>query len=179
MFFTLRNFKLHLNQMNDLGLDVATFAITMANALAVLHWEVKIDAADVEFVLGSAPTEGHVRAPPYAELMKMKPDSSTYIIGGGMTFHQRVVHLWLLDFNMCKEIEMNDGGVAAAVEAFALNDRYYPRPSVDENLWNIFCKQYEKTGERIFAKTQFRDLPKKFTKDVVVEMQKRALVGIN
>ncbi|KAH7318991.1 hypothetical protein BKA65DRAFT_556420 [Rhexocercosporidium sp. MPI-PUGE-AT-0058] len=47
-FFSLRNFKLHLNQMVDLGLDVATFATTMANALAILHWEVKIDAADVE-----------------------------------------------------------------------------------------------------------------------------------
>ncbi|PVH77401.1 hypothetical protein DL98DRAFT_550626 [Cadophora sp. DSE1049] len=158
MFFSLRNFKLHLNQMKDLGLDVATFATTMANALAILHWQVKIDAADVEFVLGSAPTESHVRAPSHAELKKMDPDSSTYVIGGGLTFHQRVVHLWLLDFNQCKEIEMNDMGVAAAVEAFALNDRYYPRPSVDKNLWRVF----------------FRDLPKKFIKNVVVEMERRA-----
>ena len=29
----------------------------MADALAVLHWHTKIDGMDVEFVLGSSPTE--------------------------------------------------------------------------------------------------------------------------
>src|SRR4051812_31953442 len=86
----------------------------------------------------------------------MEPNSSTYVIGGGLTFHQRVVHLWLLDFNQCKEIEMNDTGVTAAVEAFALNDRYFPRPSVDANLWKIFCNQYQKTSERIIASQRYK-----------------------
>lgn len=101
-FFTLRNFKLHLNQIKDLNLDVNTFATLMVNALVILHWEIKIDGGDVEFVLGSAPTEAQPR-PPSSELIEnMKANSSTYSLVGGMTFHKRVVHLWMLDLTCAK-----------------------------------------------------------------------------
>lgn len=43
--------------MEDLGLDTQTFALAMANALAIMHWQAKIDAADVEFVLGGPSSE--------------------------------------------------------------------------------------------------------------------------
>jgi len=72
-FFTLRNFKLYLNQMIDLGLDVDMFATIMANALAVMHCEVRIDANDVEFVLEVAPAESHHRGPTYEELKRLPP----------------------------------------------------------------------------------------------------------
>lgn len=160
--------------MEALNLDINHFAEIMANALAVLHWEVKIDAADVEFVLGSAPTETHHRAPTFEQLKKMKPDSSTYSIGSGLTFYARVVHLWLLDFNRCKEIDMNEVGVDAAVEAFVLNDRYYPRPSVHKKLWDLFSKQYLRTSARIIGEAEYLELPSKFIEKVVPAMSTRA-----
>jgi hypothetical protein len=49
--FSLRNVPLHLNQMEALGLDVNSYAETMADALALMHWGARIDASDVEFVL--------------------------------------------------------------------------------------------------------------------------------
>lgn len=123
-FFSLRNFKLHLNQMKQLGLDIDTFACTIANALAIMHWQAKVDAADVEFVLGSAPSTTHQIAPTYDQLKDMAPGSSTYTLGGGLTFHKRVVHLWFLDFDRCQIITMDENGLEAAILAFVTNDRY-------------------------------------------------------
>lgn len=57
MFFSLRNFKLHANQMQELDLPVSEFTGAMGHAMAVLHWNTRIDGNDVEFVLGSAPME--------------------------------------------------------------------------------------------------------------------------
>ncbi len=54
MFFSLRNFKMHLNQMVDLQLDVEELARRMAIAMAIMHWAARTDARDVEFVLGSS-----------------------------------------------------------------------------------------------------------------------------
>jgi hypothetical protein len=59
-FFTLRNFLLHIDQMEDLEHDIDGISTNTADALAVLHWRVKIDADDVEFVLGSAPTRSTI-----------------------------------------------------------------------------------------------------------------------
>lgn len=51
-FFSLRNYPLHLNQAEDLGLPIVEYAHAMAEMLAVLHRIAKIDANDIEFVLG-------------------------------------------------------------------------------------------------------------------------------
>jgi hypothetical protein len=56
-FFTLRNFKLHANEIKDLDLPTSDLCSSMARALAVLHWHTKIDAMDIECVLGSSPIE--------------------------------------------------------------------------------------------------------------------------
>ena len=160
--------------MVDLGLDVDMFAIIMANTLAIMHCEVRIDARDVEFVLGSKPAEAHYRGPTYEELKKLSPNSSTHTIGGSMTFHQRMVHLWCLDFNLCKEIELDDKGVATAVEAFCLNDRYYPRPSVDMRLWQIFCNSYLSLSSKILRQTKYESFPRKFIEKVVEGMKQYA-----
>ena len=55
--FSLRNFKLHLDQIEEIGLDAQDLTFALADALAVLHWHTKVDAMDVEFVLGSPPQE--------------------------------------------------------------------------------------------------------------------------
>ena len=55
-FFSLRNFSLHLDMAEELCLDIRSYATEMAIGLALCHWRAKVDANDVEFVLGSAPT---------------------------------------------------------------------------------------------------------------------------
>ena len=56
----LRNFPLHVNEMEYLKLDTAMYAATMARALAVMHWTAGIDANDVEFVLSGSPTNDSI-----------------------------------------------------------------------------------------------------------------------
>ncbi|KAJ5278696.1 Protein of unknown function DUF3669 zinc finger protein [Penicillium angulare] len=56
--FSLRNFPLHIDQMESLGLpisDVQKYARAMAGTLAVMHWVGEIDGNDIEFVLAPPP----------------------------------------------------------------------------------------------------------------------------
>ncbi|KXH31600.1 hypothetical protein CSAL01_04597 [Colletotrichum salicis] len=53
--FELRNFEMTLDKLEILNLDPLQYAAPMAEALAVMHWETKHDAFDVEFVLASSP----------------------------------------------------------------------------------------------------------------------------
>lgn len=53
-FFSLRNFKLHLDQIKDLDPDAESSVISMADAIAALHWHTKLDGMDIEFVIGSS-----------------------------------------------------------------------------------------------------------------------------
>jgi len=46
---------LYYDRIQAIGLDSFDLAFKMAKALAVLHWNTKIDGNDIEFVLGSAP----------------------------------------------------------------------------------------------------------------------------
>lgn len=57
IFFSLGNYKLHVDQIKDLDLDAEEYATSMADALVVLHWHTKIDGNDIEFVLGSSPAD--------------------------------------------------------------------------------------------------------------------------
>ncbi|EMR65028.1 hypothetical protein UCREL1_8006 [Eutypa lata UCREL1] len=56
VFFSLRNCPLHVNQMEELKLDITAYATAMANALAFMHWSARIDANDVEL----RPMQEHV-----------------------------------------------------------------------------------------------------------------------
>ncbi|KAN0072598.1 hypothetical protein V8E54_009527 [Elaphomyces granulatus] len=80
IFFSLRNYKLHLDQFKELDLDAEGYALDMADALAVLHWHTKIDGMDVEFALGSSPLDRHSirRAMPLTDIQRLKPGASTY-----------------------------------------------------------------------------------------------------
>ncbi len=49
--FSLRNYSLHADQIEELGLDGILYAKIMAETLADLYWRAQIDANDVEFVL--------------------------------------------------------------------------------------------------------------------------------
>ncbi|KAK0727555.1 zinc finger protein-domain-containing protein [Lasiosphaeria miniovina] len=81
----------------------------------------EIDANDVEFVL----------ARPLTSL-------TTGILGSHA--------MWLLDFDYCKELDMNETGVKVAVQRFWRNDPFYPNPNCkcpeDERLWALFKDRF-------------------------------------
>ncbi|KAF2805633.1 uncharacterized protein BDZ99DRAFT_540202 [Mytilinidion resinicola] len=133
--FSLRNYPLHIDQMEQLQLDTLAYATTMADALAVMHWAAKVDASDVEFVL----------APP------REPGQPTSFKSSGLGEHI----IWILDFDCCKPITMNMAGVEQACHAFFLNDPYYPRPHgtvlEDQGLWKEFRDRFLATSYRILG----------------------------
>ncbi|MCJ1439521.1 hypothetical protein MMC27_008915 [Xylographa pallens] len=173
-FFSLRNFNLHIDQMEELGLDVPAFTNIMADALAVLHWEAKTDAEDVEFVLGSRPVAIYNEAPSAHEIQK----KDGKIIGTikKQNFGRRSVHMWVLDFNRCQSISMDEKGLKQAVRAFYMNDPYYPRPGSDnpkdEAVWEQFSTRYLSASKRIVGDGETK-LPSMFVKMLVVEGERR------
>lgn len=146
MFFSLRNFKIHLNQMVDLNLDVEAVADRMAIALAIMHWGAKTDARDVEFVLGSATTNPQP-AKDAEEIVDLPVNTTTIPKASNLEdFFRPKTELWVLDFNQVRRITMDEAGVAQAVEAARVNDPYFPKPlqqtDVEKKVWNKFVKSY-------------------------------------
>lgn len=136
MFFNLNNLGLTVDQLLALHVEVQPFITAQAKALAIMHWEIQVDARDVEFVLGTGPdsTEDHDFTPQY-------------------NFKLRVVHYWLLDFNQVHDITLDDAGVDQAVAAFMANDPYYPRPGRGpESCWISFKQEYIKQSQEILEK---------------------------
>jgi hypothetical protein len=179
--FSLRNFPLSLEKMEVLSLDKLQLASSIAEALATLHWGAKIDARDVEFVLGMAPRNGVEEG----------------------NIEKRAVRGWVLDFNQCADISMDENGCVKAAEAFWDNDPYYPRPGcstssetsnsiqstnsdgtsttagtiTDEELWELFQARYLEFSGRIMKKAgvkEWQALPEIFI-GKVIEMRKNRL----
>ncbi|KAJ5795453.1 uncharacterized protein N7518_003993 [Penicillium psychrosexuale] len=97
--FSLRNYPLHEDQLEELAIttdDLQQYARTMAEALAMMHWIAGIDANDVEFVL--APCNDND--------------------GGRINNVLGRDSMWMLDFDLCRNMTMDENGVAKAVEAF-------------------------------------------------------------
>ncbi|KAK4095752.1 hypothetical protein N658DRAFT_502366 [Parathielavia hyrcaniae] len=177
MFFNLQNFKLHYNQLVELGLDVDTLARRMGCALAVMHWAAKIDAQDVELVLGSSTRK---TTAPDVDLQKLQPMSYNgpetdldYDLTG--VFRCRLTGFWLIDFDRVRDIKMDETEVAMAVQAFWLNDPYYSRPlkesEVESGLWETFVQSHLRTFDEIWKEKgvgkEIRGLPNKFILGVV------------
>lgn len=130
-FFSLRNHALHLDQIEELGVhlsDMKAYAQAMAEALAVMHWDAGIDANDVEFVLAPSPASQD------CQTTEQKSIETTNVLGTNA--------LWLLDFDLCNTMPMDEGGIQQAVTAFFRNDPYYPRPQSSPLLWEVFREQY-------------------------------------
>ncbi|KAK7224997.1 hypothetical protein V2G26_013000 [Clonostachys chloroleuca] len=126
-FFSLRNFPLHMDQMEELSLPCDVWAKAMGATLATIHWKLRVDGADIEFVLGA---HRHTTANTL--------DEST---------------LWVLDFDCCKPITADSDGLTAIARAFWRNDPYYPRPGTlnekDRQLWRIFAEEYKRIGKEL------------------------------
>ena len=174
MFFSLRNYKLHIYQVQSLQLDAEEYAKSMAGALAVLHWHTKVDAMDIEFVLGSSPTDNNAvrRALDLRKIESLDPGTSTYepTTNNSPNFKKRSISLWMIDFDACSTITLNDTGVCQAVKGFLETEPFYPRPFTGdeyvESTWRIFSRRYIETSERITANTAWRHLPNRFIKNV-------------
>ena len=167
----LRNFPLHANDMEHLGLDTSMYAKTIANALAIIHWEAKVDANDVEFVLGSAPK---LRTPASAAEMKNSSPDDPKFLRQTLNFNYRSVGIWLLDFNNCKGFPENDAGLKQLVDGFYWNDPYYPRPvnmtAEDRKLWETFKQAYLEASSKLIKSNG----PRLFIEAVEIEGKKRS-----
>ncbi len=163
--FSLKNFPLHLDQMEQLKLNVKSYAETMAEALAMMHWMVGTDASDVEFVL----------APPRNPVQTPSDDESATSFLGEHT-------MWMLDFDCCRPMPTDDEGVKKAVTAFFRNDPFFPRPcaegSRDRELWEIFRSRYLQISSHILGDDfQQRRLPDAFIKMIEEERCGKLLVS--
>lgn len=176
-FFSLRNFPLWLNQAEQLELPVESFARAMADALAIMHWEAKIDANYVEFVLGGprVPERYPTTMLPSSTIKTLPYNSNTRGIelprqtleASVKQPSKQLFEMWMLDFDCCNTITMDEAGVEKAVAAFYRNDPYYPRPcdpsSQDFGLWTVFSERYLATGKAIMTRNAADSgLPAKF-----------------
>jgi len=176
MFFSLRNFNLHLDQLE--GAKVHGLARLMGMALAVMHWKVGIDADDVEFVFGSSPTYPTELCPlSPSQVSSLPENTSTW---KQANFKKRAIHLWMLDFNRCKNITRDEQGLKLAVQAFYRNDPYFPRPlsstSIDRELWDTFVEEYVAMANEVLAEEDddlVKALPKMFVEQCIAEQQRR------
>ena len=135
--FSLRNVPLHIDQLETLGLDASPYAEAMADALALMHWGARIDANDVEFVL----------APP----REFESPSSHVFQSEYLGMHC----MWILDFDCCRPLSMDEAGIEQACVAFFKNDPFYPRPGsgedADEELWEVFKRRFLATSREILG----------------------------
>ena len=152
--------------MEELHLNVSQLATEMAIGLATLHWEACVDGMDTEFVIGSSATWDLERPRGYDNV-----DSPPHNVKA-INFKRRPLHLWMLDFDKATRIELTEHDVdKKLVPAFLGNDPYYPRPQVDEELWDEFCKVYLKASEVILGRKRVtkgvKALPQRFLDEVV------------
>lgn len=140
----LRNFPLHLDQIEELGLPKDQYAMAMADTLTFLHWEAVVDAMDVEFVLARPRSLAQVQEAPSASSSSSpspKIGSKKFNLEGVFGQHA----MWLLDFDLRKKMTVpgtvdDDGKIAteesflgAGATGFWGNDPWYPRPPPNTN----------------------------------------------
>lgn len=156
--FSLRNFPLHLDQMEQLGLDPGEYAITMADALAFMHWVARVDGNDVEFVLAQPRRPRNTCCPYHRKSSQDAHPHNTSILGSHA--------MWILDFDLCRDLTFDESGVEQACNAFWGNDPWYPRPgrltTADQRLWDIFEHRFlESSAWNLGTQSaQIKELPR-------------------
>jgi hypothetical protein len=139
--------------MEEIGIPaqhMIQYAQAMAETLAIMHWLAKIDANDVEFVL----------APPDNE------DEGQWVnVLGEHT-------MWILDFDLCRSMAMDEHGIEQAARAFWRNDPFYPRPRCGCSLWQAFQEHYLQVSRQVAAGDLEVSLSKLFIEKLVEEGQR-------
>ncbi|KAK3117452.1 hypothetical protein LTR53_001139 [Teratosphaeriaceae sp. CCFEE 6253] len=142
--FKLRNFPLHVDQLEGVDVDRTPYAVAMARTLAVMHWRVECDADDVEFVLGGISLKD--RDMTAEEFNCLPPQTTTMLQPEEIALKRPLMQLWMLDFNRVRVIEDDTLRVEAVVSAFYRNDPYFPRPLgdnlADQQFWEVFNEAY-------------------------------------
>ncbi|ERF68643.1 hypothetical protein EPUS_09136 [Endocarpon pusillum Z07020] len=169
-WFRLKNFSLHLNQAEMIGLDIKTYATEMAIALALCHWRVHVDANDVEFVLGSCPTTQNFAPLTNEQIKALAPYTDTDPDTRYDNYRKRSTHLWTIDYDKCRTMTLNESGVSQAIHAAEENDPYFPKPHAelesDQKLWEHFKSNYLSASSRVMiadaVNEEARALPIKF-----------------
>ena len=142
--FSLRNYPLHIDQIEELKLDGKIYARIMAETLGHLYWEANVDANDVEFVL-APPRKDH------GNQLDVPSRHNSTIKGEKLGDHI----VWILDFDCCRTMTLDANGVEQAVTAFYRNDPYYPRPgrdnSADQVLWKEFKQRFLEASAAILG----------------------------
>lgn len=160
--FSLRNFPLHVDQMEVLGIDTHGIARALADTLAYSFWETCVDLNDVEFVLAPK-KDPHPASVPLFEAF----DRGRYPV-------------WMLDYDCCRSISLDEEGMKQAVTAFYRNDPYYPRPyahgytEADGRLWQTFRTQYLEKSRELLKKDEERELADMFIELVEAEGRARS-----
>ncbi|CAM1508162.1 Fc.00g050100.m01.CDS01 [Cosmosporella sp. VM-42] len=99
-----RDFPLNVEKIERLSLDRVKYTKSMAGALALLHWGAKVDCNNVNFVLAlRRPVQQRGGIPVFQN--------------GALGEHA----LWLLNFDRCKPLSMDEGGAEKATISFWLN----------------------------------------------------------
>ncbi|KAI1443995.1 hypothetical protein F5Y02DRAFT_419510 [Annulohypoxylon stygium] len=164
--FSLRNFELHLNQMEEVGLDVDRIASAVGQALAVLHWAANVDGWGVQFVLGGSSNPVPLS---YLEIEEMVP--STYTGPKSRViehFFRGKCMLWMLNFDQVQPITMDVAGVSRAVDAAVFGDIFLPkrysRSPLEKRAWDKFRDQYVETSNFIlqYEDKKIQQLPHGF-----------------
>jgi hypothetical protein len=158
----------------------------MADALAFLYWTAKVDANDIEFVLAR---------PRQSRDLSMGNADSSVAAGPGIgvrpffckTFGKH--EMWILDFDCCREMAMDEEGVKRAAQCFWRNDPFYPRPCSasglddgDRRRWELFSARLLETSRGILQSEseEIRGLPESLMAQIVKDearWSKGAVVG--
>lgn len=144
-----------MDQIEELDLPGKIYARIMAETLAQLYWNAHIDANDIEFVLAPVSPQNDEELQPSAVMQ------SPFLGDHSM---------WILDFDCCRDMSMDEGGVEQAVAAFYRNDPFYPRPGRDNDedqaLWEEFRDRFLEASAAIWGDSQEAGLPALWVKMV-------------
>jgi hypothetical protein len=144
----------------------------MAEALAILHWQARIDAYDVEFVLGGEEAQQYSQdfTDLYQEDLSQITSDTDLDAAVRVNFERRATRMWVLDFNLSSMwtetsgCEYKDALIDQLVWAFFSNDPYFPRPH--QTLWGPFSASYILKAKVILGlpgrDTRLSQLPEKF-----------------
>jgi hypothetical protein len=162
-FFNLRNYGLHIDQMDESGLDTSAIVRVLATALAHCYWRGHVDANDVEFVLAPATPPAQVSTP-------------TFRIGG----IAQELAVWMLDYDCVREMPQSIEGIQQAVTVFYRNDSYFPRPhfsghtEADVRMWETFKAFFLAGSKEILNDLTLAEEWVRLTED---ESRRRASIG--
>ena len=157
---SLFNFPLYLDRSISAELDPVYVVVSMAVGMAALHFAAEIDGADCEFVLGglNAGDEEQI------ERQQAQQPSSAPTAVQRLSLLPNETKIYILDFDKCSRIRMDDDGVKRAAAAIKSNGPHFPMPPSklpnatdewDEGMWLFFRVSYITAGTGIL---QFRNL---------------------